>query len=116
MLLGEDLGGGHEGGIDAGIDGEEHGGDGDEGFSGADVALEEAVHGAGAAHVGDDFLDGAFLCVGEVEGERVVEAGEEGGFFAEGAALVGEVEVALVDDVELEGEEGFEGEAAAGGF
>ena len=63
MLFGEDLGGGHEGGLAAGLDGEEHGGEGDEGLPGADVALEEAVHGAVGFEVGADLADGAFLCI-----------------------------------------------------
>ena len=69
VLLGEDLGGGHEGGLAAGFDGEEHGGHGDEGFAAADVALEEAVHGAGKEKVFADFGDAAVLGSGEGEGE-----------------------------------------------
>lgn len=47
VLFGEDLGGCHEGGLVAGFDGEECGGEGDDGFSTADVAVEESVHGDG---------------------------------------------------------------------
>jgi hypothetical protein len=40
MLFGEDLRGGHEGGLRAGFDAKEHGGKGDQRFAGADVAVE----------------------------------------------------------------------------
>jgi hypothetical protein len=49
--------------------GEVDGGGGDDGFAGADVALEEAVHGGGLVEVLDDFLEGGLLVGGEGEGE-----------------------------------------------
>ena len=61
MLGGEDAGGGHEDGLGAGFDGEQDGGDGDEGFAAADVALEETVHGRGGGEVAADFVDAAEL-------------------------------------------------------
>ena len=64
MLFGQDLGGGHQGGLAAAFYGQEHGGHGDEGFAAADIALEEAVHGTGAGEVVADFGDGALLGVG----------------------------------------------------
>ncbi len=88
----------------------------DESFPRSDIALQQAVHGARLAHVGDDFFDGSFLCAGEVEGEAFVKGFQQGGFFSEDAAMVGEVAGALPDDVELEGEKALQGEAAAGGF
>ena len=51
MLGGEDLGGRHERGLVAVFHGDEHGLEGDDGFAGADVALQQAAHGTGLAHV-----------------------------------------------------------------
>ena len=59
VLLGEDLRRGHERRLVAGLDGEEHGAEGDEGFSRADVAVEQAIHRARRGEVGADFRDRA---------------------------------------------------------
>ena len=48
VLAGEDLGRGHQRRLAAGLDGGEHGEERDQGLAGADVALEQAVHPAGA--------------------------------------------------------------------
>lgn len=61
MLFGEDLGGRHEGGLVSGFDHFEHSGNGDSGFAGSDVALEETMHGEVGLQVAADFGDGAFL-------------------------------------------------------
>jgi len=55
VLGGEDFGGSHEGYLEAVFDGDEGGLHGDDGLAGADVSLEQAAHGLGFAHVGDDF-------------------------------------------------------------
>ena len=44
VLAGEDLGRGHHRRLAAGLDGGEHGEEGDQRLAGADVALEQAVH------------------------------------------------------------------------
>ena len=44
VLAGEDLGRGHHRRLAAGLDGGEHGEEGDQGLAGADVALQQAVH------------------------------------------------------------------------
>ncbi len=113
VLFGEDLGGGHEGGLAAAFDGEEDGGEGDEGFAAADVALEEAVHGAGGGEVGADFGDGAELGGGEGEGEGVEPLVEEEAWAAEVGGGEAVPALAAAEDLDLEEEEFFEGEVAA---
>jgi hypothetical protein len=51
VLLGEDLGRGHEAGLLGARDSEEHGVERDEGLAAADVALDEAVGGRGGSEV-----------------------------------------------------------------
>ncbi len=115
VLGGEDFGGGHEGDLEAVFDSDERGLEGDDGFAGAYVALEETAHGLGAAHVGDDFAEDALLGRGGLEGEDLFEgfadlgAGGEGGAVAVAEAATFELEA------ELEVEELFEDEAAVGG-
>ena len=112
MLRGEDFGGRHEGGLIAVFDGDERGFDGDYGFAGADVALQEASHGAWGAHVRDDFAEDAFLCGGRLEGEDLLEGfanfvvGGEGG-----SGAIAEF-AAFQFEAEFEVEELFEDEAA----
>lgn len=55
MLHGENFRGRHERGLAAVFDGDDSGLESDDGFAAADVALEEAVHGAGLFEVGGDF-------------------------------------------------------------
>lgn len=68
-LLGEDFGGGHEDALAAVLDNAQEGGEGHQGFAGADIALQEAQHGAGGGEVGIDFREGLLLAGGEGEGE-----------------------------------------------
>ncbi len=79
MLFGEDLRGSHEDGLFAAFDGEEHGAEGDHGFAGAYVSLDEAVHGVRLFHVAVDFAYAAFLGGGAGEGEAVGEFLDEVG-------------------------------------
>ena len=115
VLRGEDLGGRHQRDLVAVFDGDERGLHGDDGLAGADVALQQAAHGLGRAHVGDDFAEHAFLCGGGVEGEDLLEgfadvvAGGEGGAGALAHAAAFEFEA------ELEVEELFEDEALVRG-
>ena len=69
---------------------------GDDGFSAADVALQQAVHGCGLFEVRGDFAEDAFLRGGGFEGQDALEsfadivfaqAEGDGGFFAGGAAI-----------------------------
>ena len=61
VLAGEDFGGRHEGGLLAVGDRDEHRVECDDRLAAADVALQQAVHGAVERHVGRDFGDGRFL-------------------------------------------------------
>jgi hypothetical protein len=68
VLLGEDLGRGHERGLPATRHRGQDRVDGHRRLPGPDVALEEAVHRARGPHVGRDLLDAALLRSGEREG------------------------------------------------
>ena len=54
MLLGEELGRGHERDLQTVLEGHEGGQQGDDGLAAPHVALQEAIHGMGAAQVADD--------------------------------------------------------------
>ena len=73
MLFGQNFGGRHYGHLCSGFDGGECGKCGDDGFSAAYVALQQAVHGKGLRHVLADFGYGALLCAGEGEGQGVAQ-------------------------------------------
>ena len=85
VLVGEDGGGGEEGALFAVFDGLEHGYEGDDGFAGADFALEEALHGVGGVEVGGDGVDDGLLA----GGESVWEVVDEGFAVVGGAGGVG---------------------------
>ena len=57
MLLGEDLGRRHQRTLVAALDRGQQGGDGDDRLAGADVALQQAVHGVRRREVGIDLAD-----------------------------------------------------------
>jgi len=73
MLRSKDFGRSHEGSLETVLDGHEHGLKGHDGFAGSDIALEEAAHGAGLAHVGDDFAKGTFLRGSGMERQHFTE-------------------------------------------
>ena len=105
------------GGVGArGGGGGEHGVEGDDGFAGADVALQEAVHGFGAGEILADGVDDAGLRVGEVEGEEGADALIDGFVDPQrdGGAAVSLVE-AFDGDGGLMEEEFVVGEGALGG-
>ncbi len=77
VLLGEHLGRGEHRRLPAGVDDGEHGTQGDEGLSAADLALEQAVHGVFGGEAGEDLVGDLPLALGEGEGEPGVEGGEE---------------------------------------
>ena len=96
--------------------GGEHGVEGHDGFAGADVALQEAVHRFGAGEVFADGVDDAGLSVGEVEGEEGADALVDGVVDSEGD---GGAAVSLVKAFDGDGglveEEFVVGEGALGG-
>lgn len=128
MLLGEDLGGGHEGGLPSGGDDLGGGEGGDDGFSGADVALEEAAHGAWLGEVGGNFFPDLLLARGELEGKGGEEILDElaalgfcggglGNFAGSAPAEAGlEEEEFLVDEEVFGGFEGLPGFRKMEGF
>ena len=72
VLLRQHLGGRHQRGLRAGLDGAEHGAGGDQRLARADIALQQAQHPAGCGEVGVDFGDRGELA----HGGREAEAGE----------------------------------------
>ena len=75
MLLGEQLGRRHQGGLEVVLDGQQHREQGHHGLAGAHVAHQEAVHPVGGGHVGRDLAERAVLVVRELPGQRLPEPG-----------------------------------------
>ena len=65
MLFGQHFGRGHDGGLVAVIGRHDGAQKCDEGFPGADVALQEPAHGSSSFHVAPDLPQHLFLSVGE---------------------------------------------------
>jgi len=105
----------HEHGLIAVFDGDECGFDGDDGLAAADVALQKAAHGAGLAHVFDDFAEDALLCGGGAEGKDLLDGGADVCIGGEGDALAVAQAFALEFEAEFEVEELLEDEALLGG-
>lgn len=76
VLLGEDLGGRHEGGLMTRGHGAQGGERSYDGLAAADVALNEAVHGTVRGQIGEDLVRDAALGVREVEGKLRKEAAD----------------------------------------
>ena len=115
VLRGEDFGGRHQRGLGAVFDGDQRGLHGDDGFAGADVALQQAAHGLGLAHVGDDFAEDAFLRGGGMEGKDLLDGLADGGAGGEGGADALAHAAAFEFEAEFEVEELLEDEAAVRG-
>ena len=116
VLLGQELGGSHDGGLESGADAGEKGAGGDDGLAGADIALEETVHGDGLLDVVEDVADGVALVAGELEGQGAGEIAD--GFARDPDRLAGAAftpVAAALEDAELQQEELVEGEALDGG-
>ena len=69
MLLGQQLRGGHEGGLTAILPGQEGTGSGHHGLARANVTLEQAVHGDGLGQIPCRFPGGPELGIGEGKGQ-----------------------------------------------
>src|SRR5262249_25640349 len=74
MLLGQNFGWHHDGGLIAVFYCNHRGLDGDDGLSRSDIALKQAVHGAGAAHIGHDLAQRALLRIGWLEGQNLANS------------------------------------------
>lgn len=114
VLLGKDLGGSHEGGLMTGFDGDEHGGEGNDGFAAADIAVKESVHGDGISHVLADLVETAELGGGEVEGEVLKERLKEVAGRFLGIAAMEPVLMTMMKQAQLEEIKLFEGEVTSG--
>ncbi len=89
MLLGEDGGGDEDGDLFAGEDDLERGAHGDLGLAEADIAADEAVHGAGGFEVVFGLVDGAELVRGFLVEEGALEFALPGRVGREGEAGLG---------------------------
>ncbi len=90
MLLGEQGGGDEDGGLHPLLDGLERGPDGHLGLAEADVAADQAVHGAVGLHVVLHVLDGLELVGRLLVGEGVLQLPLPGGVGGEGVARGGD--------------------------
>ena len=79
MLRGEDLRGRHQRHLRAVLDRDQRGLHGDDGLAGANVALQQAAHGLGLAHVGDDLGEHALLRGGGMKRKDLFEGFADGG-------------------------------------
>ncbi len=118
MLHGENLGGGHEGGLRAVFDGDDGGFERDDGFSAADVTLEETIHRGRFFEVGDDFLHDFYLGRRRLKRKDspdclangvFVDSESDGVFLAGGFSVEGEAE--LVEEKFFEDEALLRGRA-----
>ena len=91
------------------------GGEGDDGFAGADVALYETHNRCRWREVVGDFGEDAFLCAGEDVGQGGAEVAQERGIGRQGEGALAAYTGAGVLDGELVGDEFFKDEAAARG-
>ncbi len=90
VLLGEQGGGDEDGGLHPLLDGLERGPDGHLGLAEADVAADQAVHGAVGLHVVLHVLDGLELVGRLLVGEGVLQLPLPGGVGGEGVARGGD--------------------------
>lgn len=115
MLAGQDFGGDHQGGLVAMGHGKEHGVEGDDGFAGSHIPLDQAIHGEWLSHVMADIIDGAALIVGEGEWEAAEDAGVDQGRGWNGGGWGGMLPtVSAHGQGELVDEEFLKDEAVAG--
>ena len=73
VLLGKNLRRCHERGLVTGFHGEQHRGKSNDGFAGADIAVEQAVHRTRRGQIGANFRDRAVLRAGERERQQPVK-------------------------------------------
>ncbi len=86
VLFGEDLGRRHQGGLVTASDGSQDCGGGDRSLARADIALDEAIHRVGAAHIGENLSDHPPLSPGELERKQPGDLVPEGLRYAESNA------------------------------
>ena len=74
MLVGQNLGGSHEGRLLPIRNREQHGKGGNDGLPGTDVALQQPLHLATGFEVGGDLFEHALLRAGEREGQDLLRS------------------------------------------
>src|SRR5687768_7834580 len=77
VLLGEKLGGGHDGGLVSILHGKESGKEADDCLAAADVTLQQPMHLPVAAHVGKDLADCSVLSRGETVRKILLETARQ---------------------------------------
>ena len=85
VLVRQQLGRHHQGGLGAGLDRDQHGEQRDHGLAAADIALEEAEHAAFLGEVGGNLGGGGALALGEREGQGRFDLGAEPAVACDGA-------------------------------
>ncbi len=116
VLLREDLGGRHEGGLVSVLEGDDHGEKGDHRLPRAHVALDQPVHGMRGSHVVGDLAEDALLRAGQVEGQDALHRLAHAGADVEGDPLPRAAQAATPESqTELEEEELLEDEADVAG-
>ncbi len=115
MLRGENLRGRHQGSLVAVFHGHEHGLKRDNRLARAHIALQQAAHGTGLAHVGDDFAERPLLRGRGMEGKHLADGFAHLVVGGEGDALALFHAPALELEAQLEKEEFFEDEPAVRG-
>ena len=114
VLLGEDLGGRHEHRLRARFHGRQERHHGDDRLAGADIPLEQPVHGHRAPQVRPDLRPDALLRRGQGERELAQESRDEVAGGRERPAVLARLPPALDREPDLEHEEVLEGEPPAG--
>ena len=116
MLLGQHLGGDHDGGLVTGGGGGEEGDQDHHGLAAAHFALEQAVHGRGAPfQVAENFGDTAALGAGQGEGEGVDKPAQDFPVGRDGHAVDALAPAAAAgQNGRLEDQQFIEGQPAAG--
>ena len=118
VLCGEDFGRGHQAGLEAVVDRDQHAHQRDERLAAAHVPLQQAVHLVAGGGVLPDFANHALLRAGEREGEplavKTVELFADGG--EEKTVVLAYALLPVGEDHELHAEEFLELEPQFGGF
>ena len=113
VLLGQDLGGGHERRLMPGLDrGQDREGR-DHRLARADIALEQAAHRVGLGHVDADLAPDALLCRRQRVGQRRAQTAHEGTGRVHGEAAAAALAVAADRQPDFEQKEVVEDEPAA---
>ncbi len=112
MLHGKNFSGSHKSGLATVFDGDDGGLESDDGFSAADIALKQAIHGHGFFYVCGNFREDTFLGGGGLERQHFFQGFTDAVFAQverDGVGFPGEL--AIEREAELVEEKFFEDEA-----